>query len=78
MVTEKLTEWLDNSPDYGIFAPPMDAQTAVNFLQRYLLGEKWYCVDPVSNKQINTVIVYEILFKYSRAFRKELRKRNGK
>ena len=78
MANEKLTEWLDNSQDYGIFAPPMKAQTAVDFLQRYLLGEKWYCVSPMSCEQINTEIVHAILLKYSRAYRKEWRKYNGK
>ena len=74
METGKLTEFVDNSADYGIFAPPMGAQTAVDFLQRYLLGENWYSPNPVSAKQINTEIVHEILWKYSRKYRKEWRK----
>lgn len=50
--------------DYGICAPPMDAQVAVNELCRYLLGDDWYTVIPVSAEQINTEIVYEIEKKY--------------
>ena len=28
--------------DYGILAPPMKAQVAVNELCRYFLGDDWY------------------------------------
>lgn len=79
MANEKLTDWLQNADDYGIFAPPMDAQTAVGFLRRYLLGENWYSVNPISTEQINTEIVHEILMKHSKEYRKEWRKAtNGK
>lgn len=74
-----LTEWLDKKNSTtnkgNIFAPPMDGQVAVNFLCDYLLGEDWYSANPVSQKQINTEIVCAILGKYSRKYRKELRKR---
>lgn len=43
---------------------PMEAQAAVNELCDYLLGEKWYIVDPVSNIQANAIIVDEIKAKY--------------
>lgn len=47
--------------DYGLCAPPMDAQIAVNELARYILGEDWYTVMPYhSRDQINTEIVYAI------------------
>lgn len=72
MANEKLTEWLDNCESYGVFSPPMDAQTAVDFLQRYLLGEDWYSIN-LNAEQINTEIVHEILWKHSRKYRKELR-----
>lgn len=79
MANEKLPDWLQNTDDYGIFAPPMDAQTAVGFLCRYLLGENWYSVNPISTEQINTEIVHEILMKHSKEYRKEWRKAtNGK
>ena len=70
------TEWLDNdAEECGIcFSPPMDSQLAVDFLQRYLLGEDWYSMVPQSQDQINTEIVYYILLKYSPKFRKEFRK----
>jgi hypothetical protein len=71
----KFYDWMDENDDpENIFNPPMDAQTAVDLLKDYLLGEDWYNVDPVSTEQINTEIVYEILMKYSHKFRKEFRK----
>lgn len=74
MANEKLTEWVDNCEPYGCFAPPMDAQMAVDFLQQYLLGKGWYSVNPVCQEQINTEIVHEILLKHSRAYRKEFKR----
>ncbi len=38
----------------------MKAQTAINELCRYFLGENWYAVNPTNTEQINTEIVYEI------------------
>ena len=56
---------LTDGKDCGIFAPPMDAQVALNELAKHLLGEDWYSVNPISQKQINTEIVYEIERKYN-------------
>jgi hypothetical protein len=70
MANEKLTDWVDGCESYGVFSPPMDAQTAVNFLQRYLLGEDWYTIN-LNAEQANTEIVHEILYKYSKKYRKE-------
>ena len=55
----------------NIFPPPLEPQMAIDFLRAYLLGEDWYTVNPISQKQINTEIVFEILFKYSKRFKKE-------
>lgn len=52
--------------DCGIFAPPMDSQTALNELCRHLLGSEWYSQNPINQKQINTEIVYEIERRYKR------------
>lgn len=57
----------------NIFPPCVPAQTALTFLQRYLLGEDWYVTDPLCNAQVNPIIVEEILYKYSKRFRKEFR-----
>lgn len=54
--------------DYGILAPPMKAQVAVDELCRYFLGEDWYDTSGVTNpEQINTIIVAEIEQRYKGA-----------
>lgn len=67
-------DWLKANDDpKNLCDPPLDAQSAINFLCNYLLGEDWYVVMPESTQQVNSVIVYEILQKYSKDFRKELK-----
>ena len=69
---QTFTDWLENdSIDCGIMSPPMEAEKALSFLTDYLLGENWYVVAPISPKQVNTNIVHEILWKYSKQYRKE-------
>ena len=69
---QTFTDWLENdSIDCGIMSPPMEAEKAISFLTDYLLGENWYVVDPISPKQVNTNRVHEILWKYSKQYRKE-------
>lgn len=71
-----LLNWLEEHNDkLNTLAPSMDAQTAVNFLCEYLLGEDFYIPYPANRGQANTEIVCEILEKYSKRFRKEIRKR---
>lgn len=54
--------------DFGIFAPPMKAQTAVNELCRYFLGDDWYSSSGATHpEQINTEIVAEIESRYKGA-----------
>lgn len=67
------TDWLINdAEDCGMLTPPMEAQQCVDMLQSYLLGEDWYVTSGVTSaEQINTEIVFEILSKYSKKFRKE-------
>lgn len=50
---------LTDGKDYG-----MDAQVALIELAHHLLEEDWYPVNPISQEQINTEIVYEIERKY--------------
>lgn len=77
---QKFTDWLKNDAiDCGMCDPPMEAQKAIGFLCDYLLGEGWYVERPERTKQVNTAIVFEILLKYSKEFRKEWNKhlKNG-
>lgn len=75
-MTENKKKFIEILKDdsYGIFLAPTNAQLAVNILCEYLLGEGWYSGDPVSNEQVNTEIVDCILDKYSREYRKDIRK----
>ena len=69
---QTFTDWLENdSIDCGIMSPPIEAEKALSFLTDYLLGENWYVAGPLSPKQVNTNIVHEILWKYSKKYRKE-------
>ena len=69
---QTFTDWLENdSIDCDIMSPPMEDKKALEFLPDYLLGENWYVVDPLSPKQVNTNRVHEILWKYSKQYRKE-------
>lgn len=70
------TKWLklENAKDPDNILPPeLDFEKAIYFLKNYLLGEDWYVNYSGSAKQINTDIVYNILRKYSKRFRKELK-----
>ena len=69
---KQLTYWLQHeAKDCGLMQPPLDAQTGLDFLQYYLLGEDWYIVNPVNNEQANSQVVHEILMKYSNQYRRE-------
>ena len=68
----QFTYWLwHGAEDCGIMQPPLKDAIALKFLQYYLLGEDWYVVNPVNHEQCNTQMVHEILYKYSRQYRKE-------
>lgn len=72
---KQYTYWLRyDAEDCGIMQPPLQAQKAINFLKDYLLGEKWYVVNPVNTEQYNAQIVHEILMKYSREYRREYKR----
>lgn len=73
-MVESFTEWLkaQENPE-NILPPELDFEKAIYFLKNYLLGEDWYVNYPGSAKQITTDIVYDILKKYSKKFRKELK-----
>lgn len=65
-----MTEYQE--PD-NIYPPPLDPQLALDFLTKYLLGDDWYVSIPMSTTQCNTEIVFAILQKYSKDFKKELK-----
>ena len=68
---KKITNWLKEQDEYGMCNPPMDAQTAMNFLADYLgIPDNGM---PESVQQTNTHLVFEILNRYSKEFRKEMK-----
>lgn len=72
---KKFTDWLENDAvDCGLCSSPLEPQKALQFLKDYLLGENWYVAMPESQQQVNTEIVFEILSRHSRKFRKEWKK----
>lgn len=64
-----------NTNKDNIFPPSMSDRKAMDILWRYLLGEDWYSMNPISHEQINTEIVHLILLKYSKRYRKECKYR---
>ena len=62
---------------YGLCAAPLNAQTAINILCDYLLGEDFYIAMPMNAEQCNTVIVDNILSKYSKEYKKKCKKRKA-
>lgn len=69
-------KWLDENLEKDNMLPPLlEPQTALNFLQEYLLGEDWYIVNPLTTSQANCEVVHDILYKYSKKYRKEIKKR---
>lgn len=51
---------LTDKKDYGLCSSCMDAQTALNELCRYFLGDNFYIAMPEGPTQVNTEIVYYI------------------
>ena len=70
---EKFFKILENR-ECGIFPSSTPPLLALEVLVEYLLGEDWYVVDPLSSGQCNTVIVDTILKKYSKQYRKDIKK----
>lgn len=70
-------EWLGRYQDKNeeeIFPPSLDPQEALQYLKDYLLGEDWYITLPVNNYQANSCIVDAILLKYSKKYKKDIKK----
>jgi hypothetical protein len=73
-----LTEFMDkrykNREDKdNIFSVGVSDAEFRAFIIDYFLGEDWYVTDPLGQTQINEIALYEILEKYSKRYRKEIR-----
>ena len=70
----KYTEWLNaNWEKDNMFPPCLDPQKALLFLEQYLLGEDYCIVNPMPNIQANSEVVHDILYRYSKKYRKEFK-----
>lgn len=58
--------------------PSTSAQLALNCLCDTFLGEDWYVTMPESAEQVNTAILFNILYKHNRSFRKWFKKTSNK
>lgn len=78
MKNYNFAEWLyeqEIGPNKGnILGPALNAQDAVNFLIYYLLGDTWYVSYAATSEQVNAEAVDNILLKYSRKYRNDLKK----
>lgn len=73
-ITEYMKEKYDNREDKGnIFPVGITDAEFRKFAIDYLLGEDWYVVDPLGRTQINEIALAEILSKYSKRFKKEIK-----
>ena len=67
-ITQRLEKLVkEKHPEYN-GVPAMSSDTALQELTRYLLGDDWYCVDPIHSHQVNFVIVKEIEERYRRKY----------
>ena len=58
----------------NIYCAGITDREFIAFIIKYLLGDDWYVIDPLGNNQINQFALEEILYMYSKKFRKEYRK----
>lgn len=56
----------------NIYCTGISDEEFIYFAIKYLLGDDWYVVDPLGHNQINQVALEEILYMYSKKFKKEL------
>jgi hypothetical protein len=49
--------------DYGLMPPPISAEKGLNVLIEHFLGKDWYTTSPLSQEQVYTEAIYQILEK---------------
>ena len=55
----------------NIFCTGISDAEFVKFAIKYLLGDDWYVVDPLGYSQTTQLALEDILFEYSKQFKKE-------
>ena len=56
----------------NIYCIGISDEEFIYFAIKYLLGDDWYVVDPLGHNQVNQVALEEILYMYSKKFKKEI------
>ena len=76
--SQKVSDWFSN-PNHFLGDPPIDAQYALYLIFKILIDDKehypYLTTVPESTKQINSIMLDLILRKYSREYRKYVRKK---
>lgn len=74
---EKVNEWYKDK-EFELCDPPIDAQFALDLIFKTLIDDKYdypyLTTMPETTEQTNSIMLDLILRKYSRAYRKHLRK----
>ena len=70
--TSYMEEKYENREDKdNIFGVGISDAEIRRFAIDYLLGEDWFAVDPLGQKQVNEIALLSILRKHSKRYRKE-------
>ena len=78
ILTEFMSERYKNREDKdNIFGVGVSDAEFRQFIIDYLLGEDWYVVDPLGQKQINEIALYKILERYSKRYKRECKRQKG-
>lgn len=73
-ITEYMKKKYDNQEDKdNMFGVGITDAEFRKFAIDYLLGEDWCVVDPLGQTQVNEIALAEILSKYSKRFKKEIK-----
>ena len=77
----RIDDWYANN-DFELCAPPINAQFALDLVFKTLIDDKkhypYLTAIPESTEQTNTIMLYLILKKYSRSYRRFLKERKIK
>lgn len=76
---EKIDEWYKGK-DFELCDPPVDAQFALDLIFKTLIDDKenhpYLTAMPESTEQTNSIMLHLILIKYSRKYRKFIKKKS--
>ena len=79
-LTDKINAWYENK-EFELSDPPIEAQYALDLIFKILVDDKenyqYLTTIPESTEQVNSIMLDLILRKYSREYRKYLKKLSG-